>query len=87
MSLFSGECAEKDISFVGAIYEDFPDPGGQVPHLESGLWNIASGLWNVASGKLTQVGLILSDFPLDDHQWRSSSKEMFLTKEKMPLSL
>ena len=28
LSLFSGECAEKDISFVGAIYEDFPDPGG-----------------------------------------------------------
>ena len=27
LSLFSGECAEKDISFVGAIYEDFPDPG------------------------------------------------------------
>ena len=26
----------------------------QVPHLESGLWNIASGLW-----KLTQVGLFL----------------------------
>ena len=25
--MFSGECAEKDISFVGAIYEDFPDPG------------------------------------------------------------
>ena len=27
LSLFSGDCAEKDISFVGAIYEDFPDPG------------------------------------------------------------
>ena len=31
LSLFSGECAEKDISFVGAIYEDFPDPGRKSP--------------------------------------------------------
>merc|ERR1740128_522696 len=34
--LFSGSCADRDISFVGTIYENFPDPGRKNPvHIKS----------------------------------------------------
>ena len=31
LMLFSGACAEQDISFVGTIFENFPDPGSKDP--------------------------------------------------------
>ena len=31
LMLFSGACAEQDISFVGTIFENFPDPGRKDP--------------------------------------------------------
>eukprot|EP00090_Calanus_glacialis_P035198 TRINITY_DN60141_c0_g1_i1.p1 TRINITY_DN60141_c0_g1~~TRINITY_DN60141_c0_g1_i1.p1 ORF type:complete len:923 (-),score=185.92 TRINITY_DN60141_c0_g1_i1:73-2841(-) len=31
LMLFSGSCADQDISFVGTIYENFPDPGRKNP--------------------------------------------------------
>jgi len=31
LSLFSGACVDQDISFVGAIYENLPDPGRKNP--------------------------------------------------------
>ena len=29
--MFSGKCAEQDISVVGAVYENFPEPGRKDP--------------------------------------------------------
>ena len=31
LMLFSGKCAEQDISFVGTVYENFPEPGRKSP--------------------------------------------------------
>ena len=31
LMLFSGNCAEQDISFVGTVYENFPEPGRKDP--------------------------------------------------------
>ena len=31
LTLFTGACAEKDFSFVGAIYDNFPEAGRKNP--------------------------------------------------------
>ena len=69
LMLFSGACAEQDISFVGTIFENFPDPGRKDPvnihsaaiKLDSRVLTIAASAnkWNRNSAANRLIGEVV----------------------------